>query len=288
MVDMGFAEEDITAAIEMNNFNFQHALISLLNGLDKHRNDNDKFQVKRFGRHLRQYSKHASSLPKISIEDLKDEARYPQREEQYRQRALDSFGIRVHIWDLGMTAGHTTNACFWLCLAAGLAECEENVLGQALPANDPLQEKLRQLRRPGELAACYAADIKRSTLGLLAEALRKHFCHGEGAVLLRSDMQQTFYPAFACLGGGDTATKAKYAKWVQRLATSEFADELVVVAVAREFSIRITVIPYTPQTSIRQWKIPSYAPSAAPQDGHRTIYLGNNDVHFVYLRSSNL
>ena len=64
----------------------------------------------------------------------------------------------------------------------------------------------------------------------------------------------------------------------------EYADELVVLAVALELSIRIVVIPYTPEFALEHWKIPTYEPTNAAQDASRTIYLGNYDVHFVYLK----
>ena len=101
-------------------------------------------------------------------------------------------------------------------------------------------------------------------------------------------MRQKIYRAFAYIAGGTAATETGYANWVQRLAQNEFADELVVVAVALEFSIRIVVIPYTPEQATQPWAIPSYGPPGVPQDGSRTVYLGNNDVHYVYLRSSDL
>ena len=68
------------------------------------------------------------------------------------------------------------------------------------------------------------------------------------------------------------------------LASREYADELVVLAVALELSIRIVVIPYIPESAIHPWKIPTYRPAGAAQNASRTIYLGNNDVHFVNLK----
>ena len=56
------------------------------------------------------------------------------------------------------------------------------------------------------------------------------------------------------------------------------------LAVALELSIRIVVIPYSPNTALEDWKIPTYGSTGAAQDASRTIYLGNNDIHFVYLK----
>ena len=64
----------------------------------------------------------------------------------------------------------------------------------------------------------------------------------------------------------------------------EYADELVVLAVALELSIRIVVIPYTPESAFLPRAIPTYAPTGAARDASRTIYLGSNDVQYVYLK----
>ena len=78
---------------------------------------------------------------------------------------------------------------------------------------------------------------------------------------------------------GPARTDALYTQWVQKLATKEYADELVVLCVALELSIRITVIPFTPLTALAPWAVTAYGPADA--DG--AIYVGNNDAHYVYL-----
>ena len=58
--------------------------------------------------------------------------------EQYISRAAVDLGLRVDVIDFSQYAGRTTNACFWLCLAAGLASSSwssDSVVGHALPAN---------------------------------------------------------------------------------------------------------------------------------------------------------
>ena len=91
--------------------------------------------------------------------------------------------------------------------------------------------------------------------------------------------------AFASLAvRGAQRTEQLYERWVAKLALKEYADELVVLAVALELSIRIVVIPYTPESAFLPWAIPTYGPTGAAQDASRTIYLGNNDVHYVYLK----
>ena len=74
-----------------------------------------------------------------------------------------------------------------------------------------------------------------------------------------------------------------YKQWVEKLGTREFADELVLLAVALELPVRLVVIPYTPPASERPWVITSYEAPGRGLDGTRTIYLGNNDVHYVFL-----
>ena len=70
------------------------------------------------------------------------------------------------------------------------------------------------------------------------------------------------------------------------MATKEYADELVVLAVSLELAVRITIIPFTPPSALGQWAAATYAPVNAADDAARTIYLGNNDVHYVYLSTS--
>ena len=125
---------------------------------------------------------------------------------------------------------------------------------------------------------------KTSPLGLCAEALRSYFCVGSDAVLLKPHVRAKLYPAFAALGNnGPARTEAVYTQWVQKLATREYADELVLLAVALELPVRLVVIPYTPESSDRPWVITAYGAPSMGLDGTRTIYFGNNDVHYVYL-----
>ena len=162
-----------------------------------------------------------------------------------------------------------------------------DVLGQALPAEHSARTLLVQLRMEGVDHPVTRAT-RRSVLGRLAEALRLHFCSGSEAVLMRADVKNKIYAAFASLArGGAPRTELLYERWVQKLAKKEYADELVVLAVALELSIRIVIIPYTPASASSPWAIPTYGSRGAAQDAGRTIYLGNNDVHYVYLKPKN-
>ena len=166
-----------------------------------------------------------------------------------------------------------------MCLAAGLAERRPHAFAQALPDDCPEQPAVHELIALG-VQRCVDAGVRHSPLGAVAEALRIRFCGGEAAVLLRADMKARIYNAFAGLAVGDSArTEAMYTRWVQRLATREFADELVVLCVALELAVRIAIVPYAPPHALGQWAISAYGPEGADV----VLHLGNNDVHYVYL-----
>ena len=231
MIDMGFEEVDITRAPEQTSFHFGRALLLLLNGLDAQRSKVDTLE--RFRRHAAKTVRGAD-CSKLGGDDVLT---------QYSQRAQSELNFDPRLWDLGQVAGRTTGACFWLCLAAGLAERGPHAFAQALPGDCPEQPAVHELIALG-VQRCVDAGVRHSPLGVVAEALRIRFCGGEAAVLLRADMKARIYNAFAGLAVGDSArTEAMYTRWVQRLATSEFANELVVLCVALELAVRITIIP---------------------------------------------
>ena len=66
---------------------------------------------------------------------------------------------------------------------------------------------------------------------------------------------------------------------MQKLATREYADELVVLAVTLELQICIVIVPYTPAAALAPWAPATYGVRAQG----RIIHLGNNDVHYVFL-----
>ncbi len=128
------------------------------------------------------------------------------------------------------------------------------------------------------------ANIRMSALGRCAEEPRRYFCDGPNAVLLREDMRTRIVVAFAGLHTrGPARTEQLYRQWVQKLATREYADELVVLAVSLELEIRIVCVPYTPASALAPWKITTYQPPVFREDQGGRIPLGNNDVHYMYL-----
>ena len=94
------------------------------------------------------------------------------------------------------------------------------------------------LRRQVRKTPCInlRASNRRSTsdpLGLLAQLLRHYFAKGEDCVLRRSRDELVWFPAFAALTPlARSRTLTDYRRWVARIAENEYADELVVVAVA--------------------------------------------------------
>ena len=102
--------------------------------------------------------------------------------------------------------------------------------------------------------------------------------------MLRDDMKATIYNAFAALDDqSEDRTLSMYKNWVQKLATQEYADELVVVACALELKIRIVCVPHTPDNVLQKWKISEYQPLGVACGGAPVIHLGNNDVHYMWL-----
>jgi hypothetical protein len=76
-------------------------------------------------------------------------------------------------------------------------------------------------------------------LGDIANQLRQYMCN----VLLEREMIQELLPYFAEMSGSQSVTYNHYQKWVKRLRTYEFADELVLAVTARKLRMLISVIP---------------------------------------------
>ena len=271
MQDMGFQADDIARALENASFSFGKALLLLLNGIDDKRAKQDN--KLRFRRH------HADRVKSIDCQKLAGLSVFA----QYRQRAYDHYQINVTVCDFGQYAGRTSGACFWLCLAAGLAESSDGVLSQVLPGDHPVCLSLARLRARG-VQACAAPNPRHTDLGVCAEALRTYFCGGETAAMTRPDLMAKIFPAFAGIDvRGPARTDALYRKWVRKLSFSEFGDELVVMAVALELRIRICCIPHTPESAVSPWAPSTYGTPPLPGGVGDIIYVGNNDVHYVYL-----
>ena len=102
--------------------------------------------------------------------------------------------------------------------------------------------------------------------------------------MLKPYIRDSIYQAFAALGdGGPPRTLQSYKAWVAKLASNEFADELVVLATAMELNVRIVCVPYTPPGDL-PWQITRYPPEGVEVVSGAIIHLGNDDVHYVWLQ----
>ena len=150
----------------------------------------------------------------------------------------------------------------------------------------PILEDVRK-KSLQHLDSARRSDVECSPVGVFAYKLRQYMCAGEEPALLRYDMMEKIYAAFGSLGAdSDVRNLMTYKNWVKKLATREYADELVVVACALEFRVRIVCIPYTPVGQPSPWKTSSYQPPGPQLHDDKTVFLGNNDVHYMWLRHS--
>ena len=203
-----------------------------------------------------------------------------------KTRALQDLSLQVETFDFNECAGDTTGACFWLCLAAGLTDLKDDIgrlSEKALPAKAAfLQQATSQSLTALHNAAPVA--IRASPLERFAAALRAKFCEGPNAVLLQPAVKAALFPAFASLSSqSQPRTLIHYKAWVEKLGKTEYADELILAAVARELKLRIVVVPWTPKDAAAPWVISSYPDVDEGDPQLPTIYVGNNDVHYVWL-----
>ena len=261
MRDMGFHIQDITASLKLADSDFCKALRLLLAGLDEERSS-------------RLTQPRTATLPKSACA-------------QYRQRAAEEYPPhKFTTVDLGMVADGTSNACFWLALAAGWSRC----IWEPAPQHEPLQWQETLARRAtvgGLLTEVFHRDQRPSgkdEVGRLAAQLRSLFCAGDASVMRQRDMVRRWFPAFAALSPNDAPrTMADYRRWLQDVATSAFADELVVAAVAWFLRIKIVVVPFTRRRNAARWRISEYQPPGELLPMNRTVFLGNDDLHYVWL-----
>jgi hypothetical protein len=130
-------------------------------------------------------------------------------------------------------------------------------------------------------------SLRASPVGQAALLLRRYMCHGPDAVLLRADMWNMLFPAFASLDSqSDRRQLHHYKAWVKKLAFKEFADEIVVLATAHTLQLEIVCVPVTPETATVPWAISTYRPQGGQLLVHPRIVLGNNDVHYMWLAAT--
>ena len=107
-------------------------------------------------------------------------------------------------------------------------------------------------------------------------------CDGPDAILLREDVLRMFCPAFAALYSQSGRRQLHHYKaWVKKLASKEYADELVVLATAQALQLDIVCVPFTPASASAPWAIAVYKSST--ESVFPRVFLGNNDVHYMWL-----
>ena len=74
-----------------------------------------------------------------------------------------------------------------------------------------------------------------------------------------------------------------YKVWLDKLGRHEYADELVIVAVAMELHVNIVCVPYTPRQAPQPWAMSTYSSPDAVAENDCTVLVGNNDVHYMWL-----
>ena len=203
----------------------------------------------------------------------------------YQERARRDLNLEVRAVDLGQYAGGTTAACFWLSLAAGLAHVRWEVPGQALPALAEVPALLAKVREASLSDLDHrttSVSLRDSPVGQVASLLRRYMCEGPDAVLLRRKVLRMIFPAFAALDSqSDRRQLHHYKAWVKKLASKEYADELVVLATAQTLQVEIVCVPYTPESANAPWAISTYGPRSG--ESHPRTLLGNNDLHYMWL-----
>ena len=270
---LGFDEITCTRALETCEFSFSRALRLLLLG-------NDIGKANQVGTtHFRRHTTtRVYGIPEQTL------AADPVRS-AYEERARRELDVRSRAVDLGQYAGATTGACFWLALAAGLAHARWEVPGQALPALAELPALLSKVRETplSDLDLKTAsASLRASAVGQLALLLRQYMCNGPDEILLREDVLRMIFPAFAALDSqSDRRQLQHYKAWVKKLASKEYADELVVLATAQSLQVEIVCVPFTPASASDPWAIASY--NSSTEARLPRVLLGNNDVHYMWL-----
>ena len=253
MMNLGYDATVITKALEDTGFSFQLALKTVLFGGDLARLRHGGNSFRRQGA-----KKTASAMGLERLADLSVRG-------QYERRSREELGSPSQCVDLGQYAHGTTGACFWLSLAAGLSRTawrmpeHGNVSAEDADVIHTLLLETSRMTQADMDVGCQSRALNESAVGRLAYRLRRLMCHGDQAILLRRDILSRIFAAFAALAAGSAPRSMNdYKRWVARLATTEYADELVVQAVVHTLRIHIRIVPFTPATARAPWYIPTY------------------------------
>ena len=91
----------------------------------------------------------------------------------------------------------------------------------------------------------------------------------------------------AALTPNSEASIPDYKRWIARVGEHEFADEIILAAVAQHVRVWVVVIPFTPPSAPTQWQIVDHPGEHFRNEvgiaEPRRLVLGNNDIHYVWL-----
>jgi hypothetical protein len=215
--------------------------------------------------------------------------------QEYKERASTEWPeCAWQVFDFGQAASRHNNACFWLSVVAGWSRCSQYFQDTGWMTSD-LQSLASRVHALSHLSLVdmntHRPLLGTDELGKCAHALRVMVTGGPHSVMLQNS--RTWYPAFACLQGAapsqTSATLSDFHSWLLKVASTDFADELVVAATAQLLRLCIRIVPHTPPDAQRPWAIVEHPCRESHHRFHITphtnIVLGNNDVHYVLLSS---
>ena len=126
--------------------------------------------------------------------------------------------------------------------------------------------------------------------GAAADFLRGHVCAAMATAAGQARWMPFFAQHFAQVkeqnphrGGAKLlpiprpANAGDYRQHLAGLRTRDFADHLTLIEIAERLRVCIAIIPSRPE-----WNVPLIDPAGVGEA--RRIFLGNNDVHYVWLR----
>ena len=200
---------------------------------------------------------------------------------EYVRRASAEWPTLVwSVCDTGVRAGAHTNACFWLAVVAGWSRCPSQ---NYLPDQElqDLAIRAQALRAIPPMSWHDARTVGSDDLGLIADALRQRVC-GSAGFMRRPEQKALRIPAFAALQNMANAPAPDYDRWLDQVSIHQYADELVMAATAAFLKITIITVPSRPDWIISEHPFREPETEANPS----RIMLGNNDVHYIWLHSS--
>ena len=97
-------------------------------------------------------------------------------------------------------------------------------------------------------------------------------------------MMQLLLPAFAALDTrrGSVATIESFKQWLTRVAAQEFADELVLLAIALHLRLWIVALPAKAKWAVAEYPLHAKRTEFNIRENRR-ILLGNNNLHYVHV-----